>query len=154
MSEWLNWIEMNWRHSSKRFTAFIVLEYDLKNYLSNLSMIITIALWTAAAAAKSLQSCPTLCNHIDGSLPGAFILGILQERILEWVDISFSSTWNWQVKMKSLSPVDSLGTHGQQPIRCLCPWDFPSMSTGVGCHCIPLSLMRAIQWKCRKWWYW
>ena len=45
----------------------------------------------AAAAAKSLQSCPTLCNPIDGSPPGSPIPGILQARILEWVAISFSN---------------------------------------------------------------
>ena len=45
----------------------------------------------AAAAAKSLQSCPTLCNPIDGSPPGSPIPGILQARTLEWVAISFSS---------------------------------------------------------------
>ena len=50
----------------------------------------TIAL-TAAAAAKSLQSCPTLCDPIDGSPPGSPVPGILQARILEWVAISFSS---------------------------------------------------------------
>ena len=45
----------------------------------------------AAAAAKSLQSCPTLCDPIDGSLPGSSIPGILQARTLEWVAISFSN---------------------------------------------------------------
>ena len=45
----------------------------------------------AAAAAKSLQSCPTLCNPIDGSPPGSPIPGILQARTLEWVAISFSN---------------------------------------------------------------
>ena len=44
-----------------------------------------------AAAAKSLQSCPTLCDPTDGSLPGSAIPGILQARTLEWVAISFSS---------------------------------------------------------------
>ena len=44
-----------------------------------------------AAAAKSLQSCPTLCDPIDGSPPGSSVAGILQERILEWVAISFSN---------------------------------------------------------------
>ena len=43
-----------------------------------------------AAAAKSLQSCPTLCDPIDGSLPGSSVPGILQARTLEWVSISFS----------------------------------------------------------------
>ena len=46
----------------------------------------------AAAAAKSLQLCPTLCNPIDGSPPGSLVPGILQERTLEWVAISFSNT--------------------------------------------------------------
>ena len=45
----------------------------------------------AAAAAKSLQSCPTLCDPIDGSPPGSAVPGILQARILEWVAISFSN---------------------------------------------------------------
>ena len=44
----------------------------------------------AAAAAKSLQSCPTLCNPIDGSPPGSSVPGILQARTLEWAAISFS----------------------------------------------------------------
>ena len=56
-----------------------------------------------AAAAKSLQSCPTLCDPIDGSPPGSPIPGILQARTLEWVAISFSSAWKWKVKVKSLS---------------------------------------------------
>ena len=45
----------------------------------------------AAAAAKSLQSCPTLCDPIDGSPPDSSVLGILQARTLEWVAISFSN---------------------------------------------------------------
>jgi len=46
----------------------------------------------AVAAAKSLQSCPTLCDPIDGSPPGSPVPGILQARTLEWVAISFSNT--------------------------------------------------------------
>ena len=57
------------------------------------------------AAAKSLQSCPTLCNPIDGSPPGSTVPRILQARTLEWVAISFSNAWNWKVKMKWLSCV-------------------------------------------------
>ena len=60
---------------------------------------------TAAAAAKSLQSCLTLCDHIDGSPPGSPAPGILQAKTLEWVAISFSSAWKWKVKVKSLSRV-------------------------------------------------
>ena len=51
----------------------------------------TLSYCYAAAAAKSLQSCPTLCNPIDGSLPGSPVPGILQARTLEWVAISFSN---------------------------------------------------------------
>ena len=58
-----------------------------------------------AAAAKSLQSCPTLCDPIDGSPPGSPTPGILQARTLEWVAISFSSAWKWKVKGKLLSLV-------------------------------------------------
>ena len=56
-----------------------------------------------AAAAKSLQSCPTLCDPTDGSPPGSSIPGILQARTLEWVAISFFHAWKWKVKVKSLS---------------------------------------------------
>jgi len=59
---------------------------------------------------KSLQSCPTLCDPIDGSPPGSPVPGILQARTLQWVAISFSSAWNWKVKVKSLSRVRPSGT--------------------------------------------
>ena len=66
------------------------------------------SLWgkvVAAAAAKSLQSCPTLWDPIDGSQPGSCIPGILQARTLEWVAISCSNAWKWKVKVKSLGRV-------------------------------------------------
>ena len=59
----------------------------------------------AVAAAKSLQSCPTLCDPIDGSPPGSPVPGILQARTLEWVAISFSNAGKWKVKVKSLNCV-------------------------------------------------
>ena len=61
--------------------------------------------YCGSAAAKSLQSCPTLCDPIDGSPPGSPIPGILQARTLEWAAISFSSAWKWKVKVKTLSHV-------------------------------------------------
>ena len=64
----------------------------------------------AAAAAKSLQSCSTLCDPRDGSPPGSPVPGILQARTLEWVAISFSNAWKWKVKGKSLSRVRLLAT--------------------------------------------
>ena len=62
------------------------------------------------AAAKSLHSCPTLFDPIDGSLPGFSVPGILQARTLEWVAISFSNAGKWKVKVKSLSHVWLLAT--------------------------------------------
>ena len=59
----------------------------------------------AAAAAKSHQSCPTLCDPMDGSPSGSPIPGILQARTLEWVAISFSNAWKLKVKVKSLSHI-------------------------------------------------
>ena len=64
----------------------------------------------AIVAAKSIQSCPTLCDHIDGSPPGSPVPGILQARTLEWVAISFSNAWKWKVKVRSLSRVWFLET--------------------------------------------
>ena len=61
-------------------------------------------------AAKSLQSCPTLCDPRDDSPPGSPVSGILQARTLEWVAISFSNAWKWKVKVKSLSDVRLLAT--------------------------------------------
>ena len=63
------------------------------------------SLAAAAAAAKSLQSCPTLCNPMDSSPPGSPVPGIIQARTLEWVAISFSNAWKWKVKVKPLSRV-------------------------------------------------
>ena len=63
-----------------------------------------------AAAAKSLQSSPTLCDPIDGSPPASPVPGILQVRTLEWVAISFSNAWKWKVKVKSLSRIQLVVT--------------------------------------------
>ena len=64
----------------------------------------------AAAAKKSLQSCPTLCDPIDSSPPGFPVPGILQARTLEWVAISFANAWKWKNKVKLLSCVLLLAT--------------------------------------------
>ena len=82
-----------------------------------------------AAAAKSLQSCPTLRDPIDGSSPGSPVPGILQARTLEWVAISFSNAWKWKVEVKSLSRVQLLAI----------PWTAayqapPSMGFSIGVH--------------------
>ena len=99
----------------------------------------------AAAAAKSLQSCPTLCDPIDGSPPGSPVPGTLQARTLEWVAISFSNAGKGKVKVKSLSRVRLLATPWtavhQAPLSmgfsrqeywsgvpCICYWKNPHIS--------------------------
>ena len=88
----------------------------------------------SSAAAKSLQSCPTLCDPIDGSPPGSPIPGILQARTLESVAIFFSDAWQWKRSCSVMS--DPQRPHGLQPTRLLRPWDFPGKSTGGGFHCL------------------
>ena len=85
------------------------LMYGMMNVANN-TVSYTEKLLKDAAAAKSLQSCPTLCNPIDSSPPGSPIPGILQVRILEWVTISFSDAWKRKGKVKSLSCVWLLAT--------------------------------------------
>ena len=76
------------------------------NWVKRLWCLSYNCMWTyAAAAAKLLQSCLTLCDPIDSSPPVSPIPGILQARTLEWVAISLSSAWKWKVKAKSLSHV-------------------------------------------------
>ena len=90
------------------------------------------------AAAKSLQSCPTLCDPIDGSSPGSLVPGILQARTVEWLPFPSpmheSEKWKWSHSVVS----NSSRPHGLQPTRLLHPWDFPGKSSGVGCHCLLL----------------
>ena len=69
--------------------------------------LVSLAHYTAAAAAKSPQSCLTLCDPIDGSPPGSPIPGILQARTLEWLAISFSNAWKWKVKVSRSVMSDS-----------------------------------------------
>ena len=85
-------------------------EWDSQNHLQQLCqsweltasigvfLILRYPLAAAAAAAKSLQSCLTLCDPIDGTPPGSPVPGILQARTLEWVAISFSNAWKWKGK--------------------------------------------------------
>ena len=110
--------------SGWRFTKMSVFR-DLRTSLSSLvlwilpclnthinSWCVKVWYWiaAAAAAAKSLQSCPTLCDPIDGSPQGSPIPGILQGRTLEWAAISFCNAWKWKVKVKTLSRVRLLAT--------------------------------------------
>ena len=116
----------------------ILRDEDSLNFLSRWKQIwvyraVLLGNW-AAGAAKSLQSCPTLCDPIGGSPPGSRVPGILQARTLEWVAISYSTAWKWKVKGSHSVVSDSSRPHGLQPTRLLRTWDLPGKSTGVGCH--------------------
>ena len=100
---------LKWTHFWKRnFSIFLSVILSNAMYEIICGMLVTYS--PAAAAAKSLQSCLTQCDPIDGSPPGSAVPGILQARTLEWVAISFSSAWKWKVKAKSLSCVQFLAT--------------------------------------------
>ena len=88
----------------------------------------------AAAAAKSLQSCPTLCDPIDGSPPGSPSLGFSRQE--HWSGLPFPSPMHESEKWSLSVMSDSSWPHGLQPTRLLHPWDFPGKSTGVECHCL------------------
>ena len=96
----------------------------------------SMSAFAAAAAAKSLQSCPTLCDPIDGSPPGSPFLGFSRQE--HWSGLPFPSPmherekWKWSCSVVS----DSQRPYGLQPTRLLHPWDFPGKSTGVGCQCL------------------
>ena len=93
----------------------------------------------SAAAAKSLPSCPTLCDPIDGSPPGSPIPGILQARTLEWVAIPFSNAWKWKVKVKLLSHVQLLATSWTAAHQAPLPMGFSRQEYWSGCHCLLFS---------------
>ena len=98
-----------------RFGSLMCLDYKIhedKHYICLIHCCIpsTQKCLSHSAAAKSLQSCPTLWDPIDGSPPGFPVPGILQARTLEWVAIFFSNAWKWKVKVKSLSCVRLFAT--------------------------------------------
>ena len=108
--------------------------------------------YSAGAAAASLQSCPTLCDPINGSPPGSSVPGILQARTLEWVAISFFKAWKWKVKGKSLSRVQLLATPCTAAYQALPSMGFSMREYWSG---VPLSSrfnpwVRKISW--RKTW--
>ena len=94
----------------------------------------TIPTAVAAAAAKSLQSCPTLCNPIDSSPPGSAVPGIPQAKVLEWVAISFSNAWKWKVKVKLISHVRPSATPWTAAFQAPPSTGFFRQEHWSGCH--------------------
>ena len=102
-----------WQSRSQNWTTYILFSsYMLFQFSLEIkgAFGLTCSAAAAAAAAKSLQSCLTLCDPIDGSPPGSPVPGILQARTLEWGAISFSSAWKWKMKGKLLSLIRLLAT--------------------------------------------
>ena len=96
-----------------------------------------VAMHAAAAAAKLLQSCLTLCDPIDSSPPGSPVPGILQARTLEWVAISFSNAWKWNVKVKSLSRVWPSATAWTAAFQAPPSMGFSRQEYWSGLNCFP-----------------
>ena len=90
----------------------------------------------AAAAAKWLQPCLSLCDPIDSSPPGSSVAGISRQE--HWSGLPFPSPMHESEKCKCSHSImsDSLRPLGLQATRLLLPWDFPGKGTGVGCHCL------------------
>ena len=86
-------------------TRLIIKKINLNKSLMPWTTFLDFMPAAAAAATKSLQSCPTLCNPIDSSPPCSPVPWILQAGVLEWGAISFSNAWKWKVKVKLLSCV-------------------------------------------------
>ena len=107
-----------------------------KYYLDMVTPTYYIATEALLCYAKSLQSCPTLCDPIDGSHQAPPSLGFSRQE--HWSGLPLPSPMHESEKWKRNRSVlsDSQGPHGLQPTRLLHPWDFPGRSTGVGCHCL------------------
>ena len=114
LSMWAKWkirtkfrpVWLKYENSLSSLLLVRVFQYDLHQQYELLT-----ACWKLKfSAAKSLQSCPTLCDPIEGSPSGFPIPGILQARTLEWVATSFSNAGKWKVKVKSLSRVRLFAT--------------------------------------------
>ena len=124
-SRWVitpSWSSGSWRSFLYRFSI----------YSCHLFLISS----ASVAAAKSLQSCPTLCDPIDSSPPGSPVPGILQARTLEWVAISFSNAWKWKVKVKSFSRVWLLATPWTAAYQAPPSMGFSRQEYWSGCHCL------------------
>ena len=120
-------------YMSCKYLHMLYSEFLTQNYSSpSIPTLTATMVHLTAAAVKSLKSCPTLCDLIDGSPPGSAVPGILQARTLEWVAISspMHESEKWKGSHSVVS--NSLWPHGLQPTQLLRPWDFPSKSTGVG----------------------
>ena len=133
------WCQEPWMHPGKAVHQVVLMGFVFTFFFFNadwfISLLVLIFYWIPAAA-KSLQSCPTLCDPIDGSPPGSPVPGILQARTLEWVAISFSNAWKWKVKVKSLSRVWLWVTPRTAAHQASPSMGFSRQEHWSGCHCL------------------
>ena len=130
-----NSMDNPWGHKQLDTIEWLSLKGSQEGKISNSSPYVSTTS-AAAAAAKSLQSCPTLCYPIDSSPPGSPVPGILQARTLEWVAISFANAWKWKVKVKSLSRVLLLVTPWTAADQAPPSMGFSRQEYWSGCHCL------------------
>ena len=129
-------------------TTFISNPFWFSCWIYLFTWIIDQPIAAAAAAAKSLQSYPTLCDPTDCSPPGSPSLGFSRQE--HWSGLPFpspmheSEKWKWSRSVVS----DSSRRHGLQPTRPLRPWDLPGKSTGVGCHCLLRNQLLFLLYNC------
>ena len=135
-SYYSSWCTMSVLNANIRPFHFYAQLLKLAQLMCHILYIFMYFVLTAAAAAKSLQSCPTLCDPIVGSPPGTPIPGILQAAILEWVAISFPNTLKWKVKVKSLTRrVET----AQNYLNC---FYFASWNRAFYQHSLPLACLK------------
>ena len=124
--------------SKEEIKSLLMKVKEWKSWLKTQHSKMKILASSPIAAAKSLESCLTLCDPIDGRPPGSPSLGFSRQE--HWRGLPFPSPmhetekWKWSRSVVS----NSSQPHGLQPARLLHPWDFPGKSTGMGCHCLLL----------------
>ena len=122
-----------WKDRCPHVWEQLILYYTTKQPYIYICIYVYICIFMAAAA-KSLQLCPTQRDPIDGSPRGSTVPGILQARTLEWVAISFFNAWKWKAEVKLLSHVWLFVTPWTAAYQASPSMWFSRQDTGVGCH--------------------
>ena len=124
----VKYVNISWEfYKNDERESHKLLNFQISSKLQTRRFVICVlfSISFSAAAAKLLQSCPTLCDSTDGSPPGSPIPGILQARTLEWVAISFSNAWKWKVESESevAQSCPTLSNLGSSRVQlCATPW--------------------------------
>ena len=131
-------------YACTKYPIYIFDSLLLEKMTNSKGIILMMRFMGTRHTGKSLQSCPTLCDSIDGLLPGSSVPGILQERTLEWVAISFSNAWKWKVNVKSLSPVRLLATPWTAAHQAPPSMGFSRQEYSSGLHCLLVNMRTSL----------